>query len=135
MQKRITTSGVIQQDDRYFVALRNQGGSIGGMWEFPGGKHRWEESVEQTLKREFYEEFHLTVEVGEHFFSHTFTNKGTTYDMRAYWVTLIGSAEFILKEHQEAKWVTLDELMTLPMADSDNALRLNIKELSLERAL
>ena len=52
-EQRITTAGILTKDDRYFVAKREDKGSIGGLWEFPGGKNRWGESEQETLMREF----------------------------------------------------------------------------------
>ncbi len=64
MQERVTTAGILVQDGKYLVAKREEKGSIGGLWEFPGGKNRYTETEEETLKREFQEELGLSVSVG-----------------------------------------------------------------------
>ncbi len=128
--ERITTAGVMFEAGRYFVARRKEGGQIGGLWEFPGGKHRWGETPEQSLAREFLEEFELHVTVGNCFFMHDFVHKETLFHLHAYWVQPIGPVHFCLREHQEARWVSLDEMMDLPFVPSDMPIRNKLEECS-----
>ena len=118
-QERITTAGILCNDERYFVAKREDKGSIGGLWEFPGGKNRWGESVEETLKREFQEELELDIEVGSLLHTHDFINKGTLYHQKAYLITCNGAQEPKLIVHTTYRWVTLEELQSLQFAPSD----------------
>ena len=48
---------------RVLIGRRPDGQILGGYWEFPGGKRRDGESLEQCLVREFQEELSLTVQV------------------------------------------------------------------------
>ncbi len=129
--ERITTAGILFEAGRYFIARRKEGGQIGGLWEFPGGKHRWGETPEQSLAREFMEEFDLRVSVGTCFHEHDFIHKETLFHLRAYWVQVLGPLRYQLHEHQEARWVTMEELTELPMVPSDIAVREKLEELSL----
>lgn len=119
LQERITTAGVLYQNGKIFVARRVEGGSIGGLWEFPGGKNRWGETPADTLKREYQEEFGFNINVGPMFHSHDFVNKQTLYHLQAYWITCADSSCPELSVHNEYRWVSPDELMTLPFAPSD----------------
>lgn len=120
MEKRISTAGVARRNNRYFVALRNPGTSIGESWEFPGGKNRAGESVEQTLKREYLEEFNAVITVGKTLYEGTFENRGKEYLLVACMIEIITAEdEFVCKEHQKSAWMSLEELMGIPMADSD----------------
>ena len=56
MHERVTTAGIALKDGKVLVAHRVKGGSLSEKWEFPGGKQRWGESDEMTLKREYMEE-------------------------------------------------------------------------------
>ncbi len=118
-QERITTAGILYQDGRYFVAKREDKGSIGGLWEFPGGKNRWGESEVETLKREFQEELCLDIEVGELLHTHDFVNKGTLYHQKAYLITCNDCQEPKLLVHTAFRWVTTEELQSMPFAPSD----------------
>lgn len=117
--ERITTAGVLVKDQKYFVAKRDTGGAIGGLWEFPGGKNRWGETEEQTLKREYQEELGLEVQVGMLIHSHDFVNKGTLYHLKAYLITANDFDRLPLSVHTSFKWVDREELETLEFAPSD----------------
>ncbi|MCK9547047.1 MAG: NUDIX domain-containing protein [Sphaerochaeta sp.] len=122
MEERITTAGVLIIDGRFLIAKRTERGSIGGMWEFVGGKNRWGESEEETLKREFDEELGLAIEVEGLIHAHHFTNKETAYHLKAYVVRLISAFKPRLSVHTELRWVALTELEGFPMAGSDRAI-------------
>ncbi len=119
MQERITTAGVLIQNGRYFIAKREEKGSIGGLWEFPGGKNRYGETEQETLKREFSEELSLAIEVGDLLHSHDFENKETLYHLKAYQVFAEEFERLPLLVHTEYRWVSLSELSAYPFAPSD----------------
>ncbi len=122
MEERITTAGVLIIDGRFLIAKRIESGSIGGMWEFVGGKNRWGESEEETLKREFLEELGLEIEVEGLIHSHFFINKETRYHLKAYLVHLSSPFKPRLTVHTELRWVSLNELKGYAMAPSDQAI-------------
>ncbi len=121
MEERITTAGILVLDGRFLIAKRIDSGSIGGMWEFVGGKNRWGESEEETLKREFFEELGLTIEVEELVHTHDFVNKETLYHLKAYLVQLVLPFRPRLTVHTELRWVLPSELPRFAMAPSDQA--------------
>ena len=118
---RVSTAGVVERDGTFLVALRKPGTSIGESWEFPGGKMEEGETPQQGLSREFKEEFNLEITVGEQFHESTFSNKGATYKLMAFWVNIRGG-DMDHPEHQEIRWVSPEELSGLPMASSDTAI-------------
>lgn len=116
--ERITTAGIAEKNGTYFIALRKPGSSIGRKWEFPGGKKRDEESPEDALKREFFEEFSLNISVGDLICSAPFNNRDSKYMLQAYKIEIL-TGEIILKEHEEWKWADLDTIKSLDFAPSD----------------
>lgn len=123
MEHRITTCGILRdQQGRYLVGLREKGGAIGGLWEFPGGKNRWGESVADTLKREWMEELGVSIDVGEELASHDFVNKETLYHLSAHAVSLPEGGQFRLSVHSKLAWVTKKEMAAMPFAPSDRAI-------------
>ncbi|RKX87467.1 MAG: NUDIX hydrolase [Spirochaetes bacterium] len=117
---RISLAGIAFDNGKVLVALRNPGTSIGESWEFPGGKLEEGESPEETLKREYLEEFDAEIEVGERICRGKFSNKDCHYTLYGYLITV--KSELRLKEHSEVRWVSLRELDNLPMAASDRQL-------------
>jgi ADP-ribose pyrophosphatase len=61
------TSGLILDGDKIFICRRKPEKSMGGYWEFPGGKVEEGESYEDCLKRELLEELDMDVTVKDHF--------------------------------------------------------------------
>ena len=132
MNERITTAGVAVKDGKVLVAHRVKGGSLSGKWEFPGGKQRWGESDEDTLKREYKEELSVDIKMGERLTSFDFINNDTVYHLRAYLIEILSDV-FCLAVHTEARWVGPDELLSLEMGDSDNQIRSRVVSLLLKR--
>jgi len=94
---------------RLLVAKRKPGGSLGGRWEFPGGKAEDGESDREALAREFAEELGVAAEVGELLAEAEFRGGEKTFSLAAYRVTL-GSQDLTLSEHTEWRWTTLAEI-------------------------
>lgn len=57
--------GVIWRDKKILIAKRPEGGLLGGLWEFPGGKRKSDESWQACLQREVREELGIQIEVGK----------------------------------------------------------------------
>ncbi len=124
MSERDTTAGVLVSDGRYLVAQRKKGGPLSLKWEFIGGKRRYGESLEETLKREWMEEVSLEIEVGDFLVSTTFTNKGVHYTLYCFLVSLKGdSSSPSLNVHERVKWVSREEMKALDFGESDSVIR------------
>lgn len=57
-------AALIQQDGKYLITQRLPDSHLGLYWEFPGGKRKPDESLEDCLKREIREELSLDIGVG-----------------------------------------------------------------------
>ncbi len=70
------TAGIIWKNGRFLIALRPPKGLLGGLWEFPGGKKKEGETLEECLKREIREELNIDIHVGNHLVSvnHAYTH-------------------------------------------------------------
>lgn len=122
MEERNTTAGVAIKDGKVLVARRAKGGPLSDMWEFPGGKNRYGETIEETLKREWAEELGIEIAVGAFLLQVDFTNKDTRYHLMCHLVEPL-SDSFSLLFHQELKWVDKSELSTLQFGPSDQKIR------------
>ena len=104
-----SVAGIAIDAGRVFIARRVPGGSLGGKWEFPGGKAEDGESDAEALKREYLEELGVGIEVGPLLASAEFDNKGRSYSLNAYRVSF-DSLDFDMTMHTEWRWVALDEI-------------------------
>ncbi len=59
--------GIIWRGSKILVARRPEDRMLGGLWEFPGGKRREGETLEETARREIFEETGLPVRVGHRY--------------------------------------------------------------------
>lgn len=122
MEERITTSGVVEKDGLFLVAKRLPGGPLSEKWEFVGGKNRYGESVEDTLKREWLEELNLKVDVKEHLLTTEFVYNNTHFTLFCHRIVIV-EGEIKLSVHQDYKWVDKNELSSLSFGDSDGVIR------------
>ena len=66
-QKVLVVVGAVTNDrGEYLLTQRHEPENpvVHGRWEFPGGRHDFGESLEETVVRELQEEVGITVEVG-----------------------------------------------------------------------
>jgi mutator protein MutT len=116
-----SVAGIAVNGTKLFIARRENGGAMGGLWEFPGGKVEAGETDTGALIREFQEELGISVRVGRRLGSASFEHKGEARVLSAYEVFFPGP-EFTLLVHSEWKWASLDEIETLDFAGSDRKL-------------
>jgi 8-oxo-dGTP diphosphatase len=117
-----SVAGIVLKGEQVFAARRMPGGSLGGKWEFPGGKVERGESDREALAREFEEEFGARVQVGEFVGEGSFTHRGRERILSAYIVELEQGSELTPIEHAETGFFCIDELAGLDLAESDRKL-------------
>jgi 8-oxo-dGTP diphosphatase len=113
-----SVAGIAWRDGRLLLARRTPGGVNSRRWEFPGGKAEPGEDPAQSLAREFAEELGVDVSVGELLAVGSFRHRNTDFRLEAYRITL-SSTSFVLYEHEEVGWFTLDEARELELVPSD----------------
>jgi len=104
-------AGIAVNNGQVFIAKRKSGGSLGGKWEFPGGKVEDGESDIEALKREYIEELDIQIEVGPLLASTEFSSKGRHFLLNAYRV-FPSSMDFKMREHTQWRWMRADEIET-----------------------
>jgi 8-oxo-dGTP diphosphatase len=110
--------GLILKDNKIFICRRKPTKSLGGYWEFPGGKLEKEEKEEACLKRELQEELGMDVEVVS-FFKNSVHNYGNfKIELIAYTCNFISSS-FTLTDHDAFEWIETKDLMKWNLAPAD----------------
>ena len=120
MRGNISVAGVARRGTTVLVMHRLPGGSVGGLWEFPGGKTEEGERPEDALRREWKEETGLEITVGDEIARGGFQHKGQAFTLIAFNVNLPSiDSKPALREHDDFQWVKIDKLPGLSLVESD----------------
>ena len=90
-----------------FVTQRGYGDFKGG-WEFPGGKIEDGETTQKALKREIMEELDTEISVGELIDTIEYDYPDFHLSMDCFWCEIV-KGDLVLKEHEDARWLTKEQ--------------------------
>lgn len=110
-------AAIIVDKERIFATQRGYGEFKGG-WEFPGGKVEEGETPKAALMREILEELDTQIEVGELFYTVEYDYPKFHLSMQCF-LCKIASGTLTLKEHEAAKWLTIETLETVDWLPAD----------------
>lgn len=118
MNSITVVAAVIERAGSYLICRRPVHKRHGGLWEFPGGKLRAEESLEEAARRELEEELGMTlVRTGRRLFAKV--DPGSRFKIEFLEVWADGDPTPF--EHDELRWLLPSELDTVPLAPTDAA--------------
>lgn len=119
-------AAVIQHKGRIFATQRGYGEFKDG-WEFPGGKMEPNETPQQALRREIKEELDTDIEVKDLIDTIDYDYPTFHLTMHCFWCT-VKSGKLELLEHEDAKWLTKEELESVDWLPADKRLLPKIRE-------
>lgn len=111
-------AAVFKKDNRYFCAQRKDKGELAKKWEFPGGKIESDETHQQALKREIYEELSADIIVQDYITTVVHEYQGFILTMHAYYCDII-TGNLVISEHLDSKWLMVDEMGNYDFAAAD----------------
>jgi 8-oxo-dGTP diphosphatase len=107
--KQIGVAVIWNQTGQILIDRRKVGGTMGGLWEFPGGKIEPGETVEACIEREIQEELAIEITVGKQLISidHTYPTFHLTLTVH-HCQHISGIPQPI--ESEEIRWVNIGDL-------------------------
>ena len=117
MKQIEVVAAIIRKGDKIFATQRGYG-EWKDWWEFPGGKMEAGETPEEALVREIREELSADINVDEFLCAVEYEYPQFHLTMHCYLCSLIGEA-LHLNEHEAAKWLTKDELLSVKWLPAD----------------
>ena len=129
MEPILVVAAVVERDGKVLACRRAPHKSLGGFWEFPGGKVDPGESDETALAREMLEELDVHVVVGE-FIEKSIAPAGDmTIELRGYWCSMDEKGVSSSTDHDEFRWVSSTEIDGLNWAPADLPIVAEVKRI------
>lgn len=119
-------AAIIIHENKIFATQRGYGEFKDG-WEFPGGKIESGETPQEALAREIKEELDIEIKVKDFLETVEYDYPTFHLSMDCFFCT-IKSGELVLKEHEAAKWLTVETLDSVDWLPADQGLIEGIRE-------
>lgn len=110
-------AAIILRDGKLFATQRGYG-EWKDWWEFPGGKIEPGETPEEALPREIREELATEIEVGDLLTTVEYDYPKFHLTMHCYLCSFV-SGQLSLLEHEDARWLAMDELDSVKWLPAD----------------
>ena len=124
-QIEVVAAIIHDAEGRIFATQRGYGDMKDG-WEFPGGKVEAGESPEEALKREILEELDTRIVVEKLLTTVEYDYPKFHLTMHCYWCS-IESGSLTLKEHEAARWLTMEQINSVDWLPADKIVVEEIK--------
>ncbi len=121
--------GVIRRKDRVLITQRKPQGLLGGLWEFPGGKIRDDETAENACLREIKEEVGLNISIDAHLarVRHAYTHFKIVLDV---FLCDYVNGTIHLNGPVDYRWIKIDDIDRFPVPKANHKFIGKLKEIN-----
>lgn len=120
-------AALVWDHNKFMICQRPAHKARGLLWEFVGGKVEPGETKEQALIRECQEELAVTLTVGSTFMDVTHEYPDLTVHLTLFNAEIAEGVPQML-EHNDIRWITVDEIDDYPFCPADETILTRIKE-------
>ena len=103
MKSEDVVAAIIKKGNLYLVTQRNKDKYMGLKWEFPGGKVEANETLQEALTREIYEELNININVYEKIAEEKYKDSEINIVLH-YFLCSIKDGVISLNEHEAMEW-------------------------------
>ena len=103
MKSKDVVAAIIKKGNLYLVTQRNKDKYMGLKWEFPGGKVEANETLQEALTREIYEELNININVYEKIAEERYKDSEINIVLH-YFLCSIKDGAISLNEHEAMEW-------------------------------
>ena len=103
MKPEDVVAAIIKKGNLYLVTQRNKDKYMGLKWEFPGGKVEANETLQEALTREIYEELNININVYEKIAEEKYKDSEINIVLH-YFLCSIKDGVISLNEHEAMQW-------------------------------
>ena len=112
-KKLIVKASIRNENNEFLVVQRSpEEEFFPDLWDFPGGRVELNETGEEAIRREVFEEVALEVEAAEEMATYDLIEKGTALEFTVFDVAVHpGNIVINLEEYSEFKWGSMVEIL------------------------
>ena len=128
----VVVAAVVERDGRILICQRRRGDRFELKWEFPGGKVKAGETLQEALAREIREELNVSVEIGAeiHRTRHRYAEMERELEL-VFFAAALGPGPLENRAFERIVWAEEEELTEYDWSPADRELveRLARKEI------
>lgn len=119
MKELTVTAAIIKNvEGKILICQRADDSSMGGLWEFPGGKLEPSETLEECIVRECREELSIDLSVTDTFAQTKYQYPDKLINF-TFFNAVINGGTIKMNVHKDIKWVSVSEIKSYEFCPAD----------------